>query len=81
GFPGSARMREKLIQVETLAQLEDVVSEGDASAPFPAGAIRLPRGKKGGRRRVVLPDGYLDDLQDPTPPTEDAAALEAVSGG
>ena len=81
GFPDSARMRKELIQIETLVQLTEILSKGDASEPFPAGAMRLPRGKRGGRRRVVLPDGYLDDLQDPSPPTEDAAALEAVSGG
>ena len=81
GFPDSARMRKELIQIETLVQLTEILSAGDASEPFPAGAMRLPRGKRGGRRRVVLPDGYLDDLQDPSPPTEDAAALEAVSGG
>ena len=81
GFPDSARMRHKLIQIESLQQLADILGEGDALAPFPAGAMRIPRGKRGGRRRVVLPDGYLDDLQDTTPPMEDAASLDAVSGG
>ncbi len=81
GFPDSARMRHKLIQNESLQQLADILGEGDALAPFPAGAMRIPRGKRGGRRRVVLPDGYLDDLQDTTPPMEDAASLDAVSGG
>ena len=81
GFPDSARMRHKLIQIETLQQLADILGEGNALEPFPAGAMRIPRGKRGGRRKVVLPDGYLDNLQDTTPPMEDAASLDAVSGG
>ena len=36
--------------------------------PFPLRALRMGRAKRGGRQRVRLPEGYLDDLQDDTPP-------------
>jgi len=81
GFPGSSRMREKLIAVETLAELHKVLAEGDPEWPFPANVMRVPRGKSGGQRRVALPDGYLDDRDDATPPAADAMAWSAVSGG
>ena len=81
GFPDSARLREKLIRVESLAELEAVLAEGDSEWPFPANAMRVPRGKSGGQRRVVLPDGFLDDLDDATPPAADADEWSAVSGG
>jgi uncharacterized protein (DUF3820 family) len=41
--------------------------------------MRLPRGKRAGRQKVALPEGYLDDLEDDTPPGR--AAEEAISGG
>ncbi|MFP6662230.1 MAG: tRNA dihydrouridine synthase DusB [Myxococcota bacterium] len=81
GFPDSARMREQLIRVESLAELRQILEAADATCPFPASAMRVPRGKSGGQRRVVLPDGYLDDLNDETPPVADANKWQAVSGG
>ena len=79
GFHGSTRLRAKLTQVETLRELDGVIEEFDPAEPFPRTALRVPRGKSGGRQRVVLPDGYLDDLEDATPPT--AAAESPTSGG
>ena len=79
GFPQSAQMRAKLIKVESLRELEKVLAEGDPDAPFPPNVMRVPRGKTGGRRKVVLPEGYLDDLDDATPPA--AEAETDVSGG
>ena len=79
GFAGSARLRGRLIAVSTLAELAEVLADVDPGAPFPAHALRVPRGKSGGRQRVALPDGYLDDLDDDTPPG--AAAEDPASGG
>jgi hypothetical protein len=39
----------------------------------------MKRGKKGGRQKVSLPEGYLDDLLDATPPGPEAEA--STSGG
>ena len=41
--------------------------------------MRVPRGKHGGTQRVVLPDGYLDELEDATPPPPEAE--DPASGG
>ncbi len=79
GFRGSARLRARLTQVSTVAELERVIEEFDPNEPFPASALRLPRGKSGGTQRVVLPEGFLDDPDDPTPPC--AAAEDPASGG
>lgn len=79
GFRGSAALRGHLMRVRTLAELAAVLAELDPSEPFPPSAMRVPRGKGAGTQSVSLPEGYLDDLNDATPP--DAAAEDAFSGG
>ncbi|MCG8554584.1 MAG: tRNA dihydrouridine synthase DusB [Proteobacteria bacterium] len=79
GFHRAASVRPQLMLVNTLEQLSLVLGSLDASEPFPPGAAHLPRGKRGGRQRVVLPPGYLEQLDDATPPEAEAEA--AVSGG
>jgi nifR3 family TIM-barrel protein len=81
GFPGSTRLRDALIRIESLEELEKILAETDPDVPFPASAMRVPRGKSGGRQRVMLPAGYLDDLDDATPPAAELERSEAVSGG
>ncbi|HKU45070.1 MAG TPA: tRNA dihydrouridine synthase DusB [Polyangiales bacterium] len=79
GFRGSARMRETLMRVETLAGLEDALAPFDPSEPFPVGSMRVPRGKTAGTQKVALPDGFLDNLDDDTPP--EAETLDDSNGG
>jgi nifR3 family TIM-barrel protein len=79
GFPASARLREHLIRIASLAELDKILAEANPDAPFPPIAMRAKRGKRGGRQKVMLPDGYLDHLEDATPPC--AAAEDATSGG
>jgi len=79
GFAASKRARTRLMEVTTLAELRKILSELPRDLPFPRDAIRTPRGKRGGRQRVVLPDGYLDELDDDTPPG--AEAEDPISGG
>ena len=81
GFPGSARLRDRLIRIETLNDLEKILAEADPDVAFPESAMRVPRGKSGGRQKVALPVGYLDDLDDDTPPSEELEQTAAVSGG
>jgi nifR3 family TIM-barrel protein len=80
GFPGSTRWRDALIRIESTAELRAILDAVDPTIPFPEHAMRLPRGKRGGTQRVALPEGYLDDLADATPPAEELLQ-EAVSGG
>jgi nifR3 family TIM-barrel protein len=78
GFYGTAELRTKLVRVSTLAELEGILASVDRSIPFPPSAMRVPRGKHGGMQRVALPDGYLDQLDDATPPCVEA---ESISSG
>jgi nifR3 family TIM-barrel protein len=77
GFPGSTKMRDRLIRIESLEELDAILAEGNPELAFPRIAMRARRGKKGGRQRVVLPEGFRNDLQDATPP----AAEEPGDGG
>ena len=78
-FPGSAPLRQRLMQVVALAELEEVLAVVDRSLPYPPEAMRVPRGKTSGTQRVALPDGYLDALDDDTPPGIQAETAD--SGG
>lgn len=79
GFRGSASLRGSFMKIESLADLRRIAQSVDAQQPFPPTAMRVPRGKSSGTQQVALPDGYLDDLEDATPP--DASAEDATSGG
>lgn len=78
-FPGSAPLRQALMAVRELAELERLLAGLDRRAPYPPEAMRVQRGKTGGTQRVVLPEGYLERLDDDTPPG--AEAEQADSGG
>jgi len=79
GFRGGAPLRQQLMQVTRIAELEAALSGVDRAQPFPPDAMRVPRGKTAGRQKVALPEGYLDDLEDATPPG--VGAETADSGG
>ncbi len=78
-FPGSAPLRQRLMQVRALAELEGALAEVDRSQRYPPEAMRVPRGKTSGTQKVSLPAGYLDSLDDDTPPGILAEAAD--SGG
>jgi nifR3 family TIM-barrel protein len=78
-FPGSAPLRQRLMQVLRLEELRGVLGLVDRSLPYPPEAMRVPRGKTGGTQKVALPEGYLDHLDDDTAPG--AEAETADSGG
>jgi nifR3 family TIM-barrel protein len=79
GFRGSTRWRPRLMAVGTLAELHAALAAITHDEDFPPAAMRVPRGKSGGRQRVVLPEGWIADRDDPTPP--DARAEDPSSGG
>ena len=78
-FPGSARLRARLTRAATLSELSGILEGLNREEPFPASAMRVPRGKSGGTQKVVLPEGYLDQLDDDAPPGPEAEAR--ISGG
>jgi nifR3 family TIM-barrel protein len=79
GFRGGAPLRERLMHVTRVDELAEILAGVDRSQPFPPDAMRVARGKTAGTQNVALPPGYLDDLEDATPPGRDAEAAE--SGG
>jgi nifR3 family TIM-barrel protein len=79
GFRGSAELRQRLMQIATLSQLRDALATIDAAQPFPPTAMRVPRGKGSGTQAVSLPENYLLDRDDATPPGADAE--DEFSGG
>jgi nifR3 family TIM-barrel protein len=79
GFRGGGPLRERLMRVKSLAELEANLAEVDRLLPFPPEAMRVARGKAGGTQKVALPDGYLEALDDATPPSPLAEAAD--SGG
>ena len=57
--------------------LDELLAELDPTEPFPVAELGTPRGRQGSPRRVVLPEGWLDD----TDGTGCAVAEDMHSGG
>jgi nifR3 family TIM-barrel protein len=79
GFHSSARLRERLMRVQRVEELAEVLAGIDREEAFPVHGHLVRRGKRSGTQKVVLPEGFWDDPDDPTPPG--AEAEEIVSGG
>lgn len=78
GYPAGSRLRQRAALVATLADLDAVIDELDPMAEIRENALRAARGHTNGPRPVHLPEGWLDLVDDPTPPT---GAELAGSGG
>src|SRR6476660_2381450 len=61
GFRAGGTLRHSLALVDSLAALDVLLEELDADEPFPVAELGTPRGRQGSPRRVVLPEGWLDD--------------------
>jgi nifR3 family TIM-barrel protein len=77
GFAAGGELRNSLALVSSLAALDDLLSRLDPDEPFPVSTLGLPRGRQGSPRRVVLPEGWLDD----TDGSDCAVAEDMHSGG
>lgn len=69
GYPAGGEMRRKLAMAGSLAELDSLLDELDASAVLTAGAEHQPRGHLHGPKDVSLPEGWMHTRDDPTPPT------------
>jgi nifR3 family TIM-barrel protein len=67
GFPVGPELRRALGLVGSLDELDELLSRLDPELPFPADADG-PRGRQGSPGRVVLPEHWLDDPDDPAVP-------------
>jgi nifR3 family TIM-barrel protein len=79
GFRDSKPLRVRLCAVRDLAELEEILAGVDRAEPFSPAAVRVPRGKSGGTQKVALPEGWLENRDDETPPG--AEAEDPTSGG
>ena len=61
GFKAGGELRQSLGLVSTLADLDRLLERLDPAEPFPVAELGTPRGRQGSPRRVVLPEGWLDD--------------------
>ncbi len=61
GFRAGGELRRNLGLVSSLAVLDGLLDELDPAEPFPVSELGSPRGRQGSPRRVVLPEGWLDD--------------------
>jgi nifR3 family TIM-barrel protein len=78
GYPAGSELRQKAALVATLADLDAVIGRLDPIAEIRENALRAARGHTNGPRPVHLPEGWLDLVDDPTPPK---GAEIAGSGG
>ncbi len=80
GFRAGGELRHRMALVSSLAELDDLLVLLDPDEPFPVSELGSPRGRQGApRRRVVVPEGWLDDREGGVlPQPEDAAE---ASGG
>ncbi|SNR79104.1 tRNA dihydrouridine synthase DusB [Actinacidiphila glaucinigra] len=63
GFSVGSEMRRKLAMTSSLAELDAHLADLDLDQEWPDGA-EGPRGRTAGSKRVVLPDGWLEDPYD-----------------
>ena len=78
GYPAGSEIRAKASLVSTLADLDALLDRLDPAAEIRDNALRAPRGHTNGPRPVHLPERWVEDRDDPTPPT---GAELLVSGG
>ena len=62
GFAAGGTLRRSLALIDTLAELEELLTQLDPDEPFPVLELGTPRGRQGSPRgKVALPEGWLDD--------------------
>jgi nifR3 family TIM-barrel protein len=77
GFAVGGELRRSLGMVESIDQLDELLARLDLDQEFPADA-EGPRGRQGSPGKVVLPEHWLDDADDPSVPF--GAELEHSGG-
>lgn len=79
GYPVGGEARGNFGKINSIAELDHLIAALDPTLVVVPGGERIRRGHTNGPIRVVLPEGYLDDLDDATPP--DDGHVMALSGG
>lgn len=60
GYPVGSAIRSGLARVSTFSELDELLADLDADAPFPP-AAEGPRGRAGGKKRAHLPEDWLKE--------------------
>ena len=63
GYPIGGEFRARLAQVQSLEQMDEILSELDRSAPYPGEEAEGPRGRLGGAKTTSLPEGWLNSQE------------------
>ena len=79
GYPVGPEMRRRLGMVDSLDELDGLIGEMDHALELVPGGQRIARGHTNGPRPVSLPHGYLDNLDDDTPPSAEEESM--ANGG
>jgi nifR3 family TIM-barrel protein len=79
GYPVGSDVRRRLANVNSLDELDDIVTDIDPTITLPEHQPTIPRGHTTPPRPVHLPEGWLDHPDDATAPGVEAD--EIVSGG
>ncbi len=79
GYPVGSDVRRQMSMVNSLFELQQLCARLDRDITIVAGGERLTRGHTNGPIKVVLPENYLLNLDDVTPPAD--AAVTTLSGG
>ena len=79
GYPVGGEMRRRFSMISSLDELAELCRMLDRSARIVEGGERIARGHTNGPINVVLPNGYLDHLDDLEVP--DDSEVVALSGG
>ncbi|XSS51053.1 tRNA dihydrouridine synthase DusB [Propionibacteriaceae bacterium G1746] len=62
GFPVGGELRHALAMVSSFDELDPLLAQLEADAPFPVAELGRPRGRQGSPRgKVAMPQGWLDD--------------------
>jgi hypothetical protein len=62
GFRAGGDLRHRLALVDSLRTLDELLADLDPDEEFPVAELGTPRGRQGApRKRVVLPERWLDD--------------------
>jgi hypothetical protein len=68
------------MRIDSVEELARLFETAELEQPFPPSAMRVVRGKTTGvQKKVALPEGFLDDPEDATPP--DGADEDTGDGG
>jgi tRNA-dihydrouridine synthase len=79
GYPVGPDVRRRAAQASSITELEEILGALDRSARLVEGGARLKRGHTNGPIKVVLPEGYLEHLEDLSVPDDNDVV--SLSGG